>query len=230
MKSKVSSVIIDDYFTFIKNKTFPCVGAKAALERKQIDCMVAESLDCNDEDDLIIKFLYNFVDRYRANPNLYHSAAIIFKEPEVMSEVMFDQLTWQRLQALSDVDALRYPYDPRVDRNPLSCKFSFSIKSEAFYIVGLHPASSRKARQFRYPTLVFNPHNQFEELRRIDKYTSLQRVIRSRDKLYSGTINPTLTDFGELSEVFQYTGLKYDANWKCPYSSKHAYVNNDTTS
>lgn len=33
---------------------------------------------------------------------------------------------------------------------------------------------------------------------------------------YSGSINPMLEDFGTSSEVYQYSGRKYDAEWRCP--------------
>ena len=49
---------------------------------------------------------------------------------------------------LQILDAENYNYDDRVEADPSSAKFSFSIKEEAFYIIGLHAASSRQARQF----------------------------------------------------------------------------------
>ena len=45
----------------------------------------------------------------------FHSAAILFEEPVTHSDELFDSLMWQRLQALSNLDAENYGYDPRVD-------------------------------------------------------------------------------------------------------------------
>ena len=112
-------------------------------------------------------------------------------------------MLWQRLQALSDLDAQRHDYDKRVSADPFSPEFSFSIKGEAFYLIGLHTNSSRQARSFKYPTIVFNPHAQFEKLRETTKYANLKGVVRKRDITYSGSINPMLDDFGEASEVYQ---------------------------
>ncbi len=108
--------------------------------------------------------------------------------------------------------------------NPSAPEFSFSLKEEAFFIIGLHPASSRPARQFKYPALVFNPHLQFEQLREANKYQSIKYAVRKRDIAYSGSINPMLTDFGEASEVYQYSGRKYDEQWQCPLKIKHEQV------
>ena len=139
---------------------------------------------------------------------------------------MFDTLLWQRLQALEILDAENYKYDNRVEANPASAKFSFSIKEEAFYVIGLHSKSSRQARRFIHPTLVFNPHAQFEQLRASLKYEAMKNTVRKRDIAFSGSVNPMLQDFGESSEVFQYSGRNYDDKWKCPLKITHATKHN----
>ncbi len=208
--------IIKEYFSFIESKEFPCVAAKAALSRQQIKCFIAGNMACPFDDKKILKFLYDFVDGYRNTENFYHSGVIIFAEQQIISEEMFDDLLWKRLQALKDLDRQNYNHDNRVEADTSSAKFSFSIKEEAFYIIGLHPASSRKARQFKYPALVFNPHAQFEQLRETAKYEVMKNTVRKRDIALSGSVNPMLKDFGDVSEVYQYSGRKYNGNWKCP--------------
>ena len=101
--------------------------------------------------------------------------------------------------------------------DPAAVEFSFSLKEEAFYLIGLHPGSSRSARRFSYPAIVFNPHTQFERLRELNKYETMKQFIRNRDIRYSGSVNPMLADFGETSEAVQYTGRQYDQDWKCPF-------------
>ena len=216
-----SDAIISAFLEHIRDRQFPCIAAKTAQAMDQIHCIVADHLACPKDDAAILKSLYNFVDDYRKSTSTYNSAAVIFKGPETSDEESFDRLLWQRLQAISDLDAAHYPYDQRVDSDPSSPKFSFSLKQEAFYIIGLHPSSSRKARNFRYPTLVFNAHEQFEKLRMTNKYDPMKHAVRQRDKKLSGSVNPMLSDFGDASEVFQYSGRKYDKDWKCPFISHH---------
>lgn len=208
--------IILEYISYLDKKEFPCIAAKAALARKNIICMVAPHMACPQNDTEILQFLYEFVDEYRESKEIYHSATIIFSGPQIYNEEMFDSLLWQRLQALQKLDAKNYYYDNRVDADPSSTKFSYSIKEEAFYIVGLHPLSSRQARQFKYPALVFNPHDQFEHLKTTSKYDNMKNAVRKRDIALSGSVNPMLMDFGTASEVFQYSGKKYDESWICP--------------
>jgi len=219
---KANSEIIKEYFEYLKEKEFPCIAAKAALGRQNIKCIVADHMACPKDDEQILKFLYSFVEEYRGSKEFYHSAAIIFRQPEFFSEEIFDSAMWLRLQALADLDAQNYNYDKRVNPDPSSPQFSFSIKEEGFYIIGLHSLSNRLSRRFTYPTLVFNPHHQFEELRQTTKYEVMKQSVRKRDIAFSGSVNPMLHDFGESSEVYQYSGRKYDENWLCPLKINHA--------
>lgn len=230
MIGEENNKIIEQYKAYLDKKEFACIAAKAALARQQIKCLVADHIACPKDDNAILQFLYAFIDDYRGSKEMYHSAAIIFKSTDIYNEQMFDEFMWQRLQSLSNLDAANYGYDSRVAANPDAANFSFSLKEEAFYIVGLHPASSRLTRQFQYATLVFNPHAQFEQLRETAKYDNIKGAVRKRDVAYSGSVNPMLEDFGTASEVYQYSGRKYDESWQCPLKINHAAIKHYTTS
>ena len=221
--------IQQQYISYLENKDFACIGAKAALAKRQVQCFVADNMVCPKDDPDILNFLYSFIDTYRSSDTLYYSAAVIFKGPRFISDEEFDISMWQRLQSLSDFDSINYEYDHRVDHDPASSNFSFSLKEESLFIIGLHPASSRLLRQFSYPALVFNPHFQFEQLRQSGKYEKMQRVIRNRDIAFSGSINPMLKDFGDASEVYQYSGREYDETWQCPLKINHAAIEHNTS-
>ena len=220
--SNTNIAIKQEYLSYIDNKEFACIGAKAALAKEQIHCFVAGNMACPKDDGAILNFLYNFIDGYRNSHELFHSAAVIFKGPLLITDEEFDRLMWKRLQALSDLDAANYKYDCRVDSAPSSAEFSFSLKEESLFIIGLNPASSRPLRRFTYPALVFNPHVQFEQLRQSGKYEKMKQVVRKRDIAFSGSVNPMLKDFGDASEVYQYSGRKYDESWQCPLKINHA--------
>src|SRR5450432_1592254 len=130
--------MINEYLSFLNDKAFPCVGAKAALARGQIKCMIAGHMACPKDDGAILQFLYDFVDSYRATNGLFHSAAILFTGPsltgpEGADEGLFEAWLWQRLQALADLDAREHAFDPRVHSDPSAADFSFSLKEEAFF-------------------------------------------------------------------------------------------------
>jgi FPC/CPF motif-containing protein YcgG len=113
-------------------------------------------------------------------------------------------------------------WDRSVSPDPRDSHFSFSFAGQAFYVIGLHANSSREARRFPWPTLVFNPHEQFERLRTDGKWKRMQQTIRERDTQLQGSINPMLSDFGERSEAPQYSGRAVGEDWqppigKCPF-------------
>jgi FPC/CPF motif-containing protein YcgG len=213
--------IVDQYHAFIGGKDFPCVAARAALARDQVRIMVCDHIACPKDDRLIAKFIHSFVDEYRSSARMYNSAVVIFEGPIDCTEEEFDSLMWLRLQGISDHDSEKYKWDHRVSNDPSDPNFSFSIGEEAFYVIGLHPGSTRRSRKFQYPAIVFNPHHQFEELRRSGKYAIMKDTVRKRDVSFSGSVNPMLADFGQSSEVYQYSGRVYDKDWKCPFVSNH---------
>ena len=219
--------IAGEFIQFIRNKDFPCVGAKAALAKGQLNCMVAGHMACPASDKDILAYLYDFVEKYRSAGGHFHSAVVIFNGPKNITEAIFEELLWQRLQALSDLDAANYRYDGRVSADPSSPEFSFSLKEEAFFILGLHPASSRESRQFIYPTLIFNPHAQFESMKETNKYEMIRKVVRKKDIALSGSVNPMLSDYGKSPETMQYSGKNYDVRWKCPLQTNHKPDAND---
>jgi len=182
--------------------------------------MVAADMRTSQDDEKILFFIYRFVDSYRNSNESFHSAAIIFSNPEFPSESEFETMLWSRLNSFGDLDRKKYTHDKRVASDPSSSTFSFSLKEEALFVIGLHPSSSRKARRFTYPTIVFNPHEEFERLKRTGRYDSMKKVVRRRDEWYSGSVNPMLKDFGQAPEVFQYSGKQYESTWKCPLHHK----------
>lgn len=214
--SNKNNPYIQEFENFLSEESFPCVAARAAMNKKHIKYFVAGHMACPKDDNDILNFLYDFVDEYRETKTQFHSAVVIFKDPVNLSEEMFDKLLWMRLQFLANIDSKLYNYDKRVDVNPASPNFSYSLKEEAFFVIGLNPASSRMARKFKYPAMVFNPHSQFEELRALNRYEKMKNIVRKRDVELSGSINPMLEDFGKSSEVYQYSGMRYDNSWKCP--------------
>lgn len=211
---------VEALWQMISESSYPCLGAKSAYANDQIHWMLLEDIRSSGEDLRILRFLYDFIDTFRTAGAL-SSAVIIFDRPDTLSEEEFDLYLWQRLQALADLDSATCAYDARVSNDPEAPSFNFSLKEEALYVIGLHPGSSRRARRFSRPALVFNPHQQFESLRVSGKYDSMKRAIRRREVAYSGSLNPMLDDFGTVSEAKQYSGKRYDNDWKCPFISRH---------
>lgn len=205
-------------FEYVEQRSFPCVGAKAALARGTLEVLACSSIDSAWDDVRIHDRLMQFAQEYRQNKELYRSFAVIFEGPDSLEEDAFERALWQRVQSLSDKDVWRgQDYDPRVSPDPGNPHFSLSFGGEAFFIVGLHPNASRPARRFDRPTMVFNLHDQFERLRADGKYEGMREKIMSRDEAIAGSRNPMLARHGELSEARQYSGRLVDDEWEAPF-------------
>jgi FPC/CPF motif-containing protein YcgG len=155
--------------------------------------------------------------RVRVPSSEYATFVAIFERPRKTTEIEFENLFWKQLRALHDYDAQRFAWDSHVSSDPADPHFSFSFGGQALYVIGLHANSSREARRFPWPALVFNPHEQFERLRADGKWKRMQETIRSRDLQLQGSINPMLSDFGEQSEARQYSGRAVEDNWRPPF-------------
>jgi FPC/CPF motif-containing protein YcgG len=150
----------------------------------------------------------------------YATFAASFLAPIVMDEKNWEELLWAQLQSLHDLDSSYYGWDKTVNSNPESPDFSFSFAETGFFVVGLHPSSSRQSRRFKWATLVFNAHSQFEHLRQQNQFERMRQTIRARDLKLQGSLNPNLSDFGEQSEARQYSGRAVEQEWKCPFYAK----------
>lgn len=209
----------DELLARVAAKDFPCVGAKSALARGTLEVLVCHSLASAWDDVRIHSELLEWARSWRDDPNGLRSLAVVFEGPGNLSEQEFEALMWERIQSLADKDAWRgQRYDHRVSADPEDPHFSLSFGGEAFFVVGLHPHASRKARRFVAPTMIFNLHDQFERLREEGRYEKLRGSILGRDEHYSGSINPMLARHGEQSEARQYSGRAVDNDWGCPFA------------
>lgn len=200
---------------FILEENHPCVMAQSVFTQDNYDMHTYESLGTRKTAKEIITDLKKYLSNNDFESKQFFSFLATFPNEEELTEKQFEIRLWEQLQFLHEFD--EKAWDKTVSTDPESDDFSFSVAGKAFYIVGMHPNSSRKARQSPYPTLVFNMHRQFEKLREMGVYHKVRDKIRQRDKALQGSINPMLKDFGDESEAKQYSGRKVGKDWKCPF-------------
>lgn len=202
----------------VADATFPCLGAKSAMARGMLRTVVCRSLESAWDDVRIHDELLAWSSAYRKDPAGLRSLAVVFEGPDDLDERGFEAAMWKRLQSLADKDVWRgQPYDSSVSADTEDPHFSLSFGGAAFFVVGLHPQSSRPARRLPRPTLVFNLHDQFDRLRGDGRYEPMRAKIMQRDEALAGTINPMLVRHGEASEARQYSGRVVGADWLCPF-------------
>lgn len=204
----------------VLDHSFSCLGAKAALRAGAYRFGLYPELASRRATMGLAQGLAVFL---AARPRLrggFQTFVASFTGPPVEDEAAFEACLWHQLQRLHDVDAPRHAWDPSVSSDPAAPDFSFSYGGTAFFVVGLHPASSRRARRFAWPTLVFNPHDQFTRLRQQGKLRRMQEVIRRREIGLQGSLNPNLSEYGAESEARQYSGRPVEPDWGCPFHTR----------
>lgn len=215
--------ITDLFEDFVRDASFPCVGAKSALNKGQMHFVVADDIRSAWDDLRIWPKIVSLANSYRNDPVLFQTLVVIFLNQDPLSERRFERAMWDRLQSLSDKDDwLGQTVDPRISTDPDDPHFAVSFGGEAFFVVGLHLNASRPARRFSHPVMVFNLHDQFEQLRSAGRYDPLRDTILKRDKALAGTINPMLAQHGDASAARQYSGRRVEDGWVCPFSRKGA--------
>ena len=203
---------------FILDPHFPCVAAKAAVHGEVCSVRVYDEVGGFGASARLALDLLSFIEESGENPNDYRTFAAIFREPREPSEIEFERLLWEQLKQLNALDSGEFEWDSAVSSDPDDPHFGFSFGAHAFYVVGLHAQSSRDARRFAYPTLVFNFHEQFQRLRARGKWERMQHTIRERDVRLQGSINPMINDFGVSSEARQYSGRAVEEEWHAPFA------------
>ena len=195
---------------------FPCVGAKSVVNQASYRFGLYQRLASPESTAGLAYDLFEFVQERPKIEGEFTSYIACFLEPKVRTPKEFERLLWRQLRDLHELDKEHFGWNEDVSADVDDPHFSFSFANNAFFVVGLSPASSRWARQFPWPTLVFNDHNQFELLREEQRFDRLRDVIRERDSKLHGVANPMLGDHGEYSEARQYSGRQVGADWRCP--------------
>ncbi len=204
------------FCSYIDQERFPCLAAKTAVARGHVEFFHGSAIDCPADDKSLLQALTLF-GQAEEGASPFRSFAALFPHSPLQSPQAFECSLWRRLQHLHDLDARQSPWDDEVESDPHSPDFSMSLGGNAFYIVGLHPGSPRRARRFPVTALVFNLHRQFQQLRTEDRYARFSEAIIERDIAFHGSANPMLDEHGVSSEARQYSGRAVDDDWVCPF-------------
>ena len=193
-RSALTQFVGRQFCALVMDPAFPCLGARSAVHREAYSFHLYS--DMNDTDSLkeMAADLEQFGRDRPSLPGRFATFVASFERPRTVADAeAWDSLVWYTLQALHEIDSA--PWDPRVTSDRHSDDFCFSFAGEAYFLVGLHPGASRHSRRFAYHTLVFNAHDQFEQLRHTGEFARFQGSIQRRDVRLQGSVNPKVTMF-----------------------------------
>lgn len=163
-KQRDNTAIERKFRAFIEPSAYPCLGAKAALNRGAYKLQFYAELGDRRTRSHLASDLTRFIDSLLRQSSDFATFGAVFSRPIEMTALEFEQRLWRTLQQLDRIDAKKFDWDSTVDCEPGCANFAFSFGGHAFYIVGMHGGSSRLARRFPLPALMFNLHEQFRKL------------------------------------------------------------------
>lgn len=200
---------------FLAASKYPCVGAKSVLHRASYRFGHYGRISGAGTIPGLARDLCAFLAERHALKGSFASFIAAF-EDEGVEEEGFEAALWGALARLRSADDVLHEYAPGFSRDPADRNYAFSFCATAFFVVGMHPRSQRLARRAPYPLLVFNPHDQFKRLRETNGWDRFKDVVRRKEIELQGSLNPNLSDFGDVSEARQYSGKAAPDRWTCP--------------
>jgi hypothetical protein len=199
--------------TMVLHPDYPCLGARSVFNRERAQVVVLRGLGTASAGKRLHAALTDFAGSVDLDEG-FASLVAVFRDGAPLTEQEFEDLLWRQLHHIHEADDR--PWDPSVSPDPTNPHFAFSAGGTAFFVVGLHPGASRIARRTPLPTLVFNLHHQFEQLRASEQYERMRDTIRRRDEALQGSVNPMVADHGAVSEARQYAGRHVPEDWEPP--------------
>ncbi len=205
-----TAALHDAFRAGVLDSGFPCLGAAAAVRRDDYafgsfgDLGSAEAASRTAED------LGEFMS---ARPAIEHPVSVFvaaFAGPEQLDDPRFEDCLFRHLALMHGADPLPGVSDPSTpgeDHDP-----GWVFAGRHLFVVGMHPHSSRSARAFRAPLLVFNALSHVEPLRRAGMFERMSTIIRRRDERLQGCPNPAI----DLPRRAQFSGRANEDGWRCP--------------
>ncbi len=203
---------------FVSQKNYPCIGALKAVKTNDYRVGIYKNFGTGESSPQLFRDLNLFLEEQKASNSPYLSFWAAFPDLKYFSEDDFEKALWGELSALASMD--KKPWDPKFSSEASDKNFCFSLSGEAFFVVGLHQHSSRKSRQFEYPSLVFNLYEQFEIITRLGQYESMVQTNRKKSEAFEGDVNPMVEKYGDHWESIQFSGKQNSESWKCPFHKK----------
>ncbi|MFE1776737.1 guanitoxin biosynthesis heme-dependent pre-guanitoxin N-hydroxylase GntA [Streptomyces sp. NPDC059008] len=214
---------------FLQTPEFSCLGARAALKRGTITHRhyrrMGEPASARDNHRDLVAYVEEV--RPQLSDQSFRTFVATFDEPGTVDELVYEGLIWQHLQLMHDIDSRTYGLDAGASSDPDRANFGFHTGGHAFFVVGMHPGSSRASRRFSASAIAFNSLAQFMLLG--EKFYSMQDAIRRREERRNGSVNPSFTVYEYAQPARHFSGRFTEADWKCPYVARHEPATEDYT-
>jgi FPC/CPF motif-containing protein YcgG len=212
------SAVESDVSALISQKQYPCIAAVQALHRKELMFDTYEGFGTGQSSRRLAEKLIAFKKDQLEKQIPYLTYMAIFPNDISSNEDDFEKGLWTELSAMWSHPDIAGNWDPNFSDDPADRNFCFSLDGTAFFVVGLHPESSRLSRRLPYNALIFNLYSQFTALMDKGQYHAMVKMNRQRDLRFQGSVNPMAEAHNEDWEAIQFSGKNNSNEWRCPFT------------
>ncbi len=150
----------------VKNFAFPCVSSTPTSNWGAVSFGFYDKLGCDASTKILARDLERFALTSAMQPkDQFANMLAVFRGPFELNETEFDKLLCSQLEKLRAQEKPNLQRSSRARLHSNESVFPFNFAGCAYSVIGMHANSSHRARQFPWPTLVFNPSEQFQALR-----------------------------------------------------------------
>ena len=200
----------------VSQPNYPCIAALKSIYKKDFQIGIYGEFGSGQSWSALRQDLLRFVELQKQSKSIYLTYFAVF-QPQTFSEESFETALWNELSNLTSTEEMLEDWADPSHADPSDKNFRFSLGGTEFFVVGLHTNSSRLARKFPYPMMIFNVFAQFEALEKLGQYESMIQTNRSRDIKFQGQVNPMVEQHGDNWEPIQFSGKSNSKEWKCPF-------------
>ncbi|MGE3973574.1 MAG: guanitoxin biosynthesis heme-dependent pre-guanitoxin N-hydroxylase GntA [Bdellovibrionales bacterium] len=209
--------ISQDIQNFVGQKNYPCVAAIQSTFRKDFRVGVYRDFGFGSSWSALRNDLQYFLREQQRSGSAYLTFWAVYLDTHEATEKDFENALWNELSSLTSEEDREADWSDKTRVDPKNKSFHFCLDGTSFFVVGLHPNSSRKACRFPHHALVFNVFSQFESLKASGSFDPLVQKIRERDLVFDGSVNPVAAQHAEVWESIQFSGKNNPSDWQCPF-------------
>lgn len=140
---------------FVLQKQHPCHTVKTVPDAEETHFRIYDHLGSFSTARKMLRDITLFLDAAGSGAESQPSFVAVFKGEKDFSEIAFELLMWQQLQALEECDG-NTGWGRHDTQRHEGTGFSFSVAGRAFRVAGMHPQSSCMVRRSPFPALVFH--------------------------------------------------------------------------
>ncbi|KON87856.1 hypothetical protein AF332_14155 [Sporosarcina globispora] len=179
-----------------KERPFPCIPATIGYAKNQLRYGFADDPREPASIQQTAAILKEFTEHSREFGS-YTSVIIFYKTPDNLSVKEYEQLFWEQLTGLSEMDEAEWPNE--IPKDPHDSLWEFCFYGEKYFVYCATPAhKNRQSRHFDTMMLAVTPRWVLQEFMKKGALASrIKNQIRKRLKKYDTTaIHPDLNRYG----------------------------------